>query len=72
MEKPPSGEITPMSEERELSFKEQFVLTDVLFKAVDKRNKFIESFGGFDTFAEASQHVGDNRAVYDELEEAVT
>ena len=71
MEQPPSGE-TPPNQERELSFEEQFALATALVQAVDRRNRFTEGFGGFDTFAEAWQHVGDNRKVYDELESAVT
>ncbi|MBI4114579.1 MAG: hypothetical protein HY445_01910 [Candidatus Niyogibacteria bacterium] len=72
MEKLSKEELTPKNEERKLSFEEQLVLAKALFHGVDKRNMFIEGHGGFDTFAEAWQHVGDNRAVYDELEAAVT
>lgn len=71
MERPPSGESSlDNRENRELSFDEQLTLATVLLQAVDKRNRFVEGYGGFDTFAEAWQHVGDNRAVYDELEKA--
>ena len=59
-------------ENKELSFEEQLALAGILLKAVDKMNMFIEGHGGFDTFAEVWQHVGDNRKIYDELEEAVT
>ena len=40
--------------------------------AVDARNNFIKSFGGFDDFADVHQHVDDNREKYDKLEEAVS
>ncbi len=72
MEQPSNEEAVPNDKERELSFEEQLVLAEVLLQAVDRRNRFTEGFGGFDTFAEAWQHVGDNRKVYDELEASVT
>jgi len=49
------------------SLEEQINLAKSLTNANDKRNEFIEQFGGFDNFAEASQYVGDNRKQYDEL-----
>lgn len=73
MEKPPNREITPDNQqEQELSFDQQVALATNLFKAVDDRNVFIERQGGFDTFAEVGQHVGDMRFVYDEMENAVS
>lgn len=65
------NEMPNNDQEKELSFEQQTSLARVLFSAVHDRNDFIERFGGFDTFAEAWQHVGDNRKVFDEMELAV-
>lgn len=73
MGKSPEGEeILNDQEGHELSFDEKVALADVLFKAVDDRNVFIQRQGGFDTFAEAGQHVGGMRDAYDEMEKAVS
>jgi hypothetical protein len=55
-----------------LSFSEQLSLAQHLVDAVNKRNDFIKNQGGFDTFAEAGQHVAGGRASYDALEQKVT
>jgi len=70
MEKPPGGEMPP-NQEKELPFEEQVALATKLIQTTDERNRFIEGFGGFDNFAEAWQHVDDNRARYDEYEKKV-
>lgn len=73
MERPPRIEKTPDNQqEQKLSFDQKLTLATVLFDAVNKRNTFIQAQGGFDTFAEAGQHVGDMRNVYDEMEDAVS
>lgn len=51
-----------------MSFEDQLALATALFEAVDARNEFTDSFGGFDSFAEMGQHVGDNRKIHDELQ----
>jgi len=73
MEKPPNGETAlDNQQEQELSFDQKVALATTLFQAVDDRNVFIQRQGGFDTFAEVGQHVGDMRSVYDEMENAVS
>ncbi|MEK7520303.1 MAG: hypothetical protein AAB581_03635 [Patescibacteria group bacterium] len=81
MEKFPEGEhqnVNNRDEERkemgeqELPFEEQLALATALCEAVNNRNRFTDGYGGFDTFAEAWQHVGDNRQKYDELADAVS
>lgn len=52
------------------SFEESVSLAKKLFELVDERNQFITSQGGFDTFAEATQYMGDNRKGYDEMSTA--
>ncbi|MCF7835567.1 MAG: hypothetical protein K9M15_00360 [Candidatus Marinimicrobia bacterium] len=47
--------------------KAQITLAKALTRANDERNRFIEQFGDFDTFAEVWQHVGNNRELFDEL-----
>ncbi len=56
----------------ELPFEEQLQLAVRLSEAVDDRNKFTSNFGGFDTFAEAGQHVDNNRTIFNNLELAVS
>ncbi len=73
MEKPPNGEAIPDNkQEQELTFDQQVALATNLFKAVDDRNVFIKRQGGFDTFAEVGQHVGDMRSDYDKMENTVS
>lgn len=73
MEGPPIEETaSDNSQEQELSFEEQVALATTLFQAVDDRNVFIQRQGGFDTFAEAGQHVNGMRGVYDSMEDAVS
>ena len=73
MEQPPNGKRVPENRgEGELSFERAFSLAVALLDAVDTRNRFTEAHGGFDTFAEVWQHVGDKREEYDKMEEAVS
>jgi len=73
MERPPKREVSPdVQQERELSFDQQLALATALSDAVDKRNVFIQAQGGFDTFAEAGQHVDGMRDEYDKMEDAVS
>lgn len=69
---PTGGDAPEHHHEQELSFDQQVALAKALVNAVNKRNDFIERQVGFDTFAEAGQHVGGMRGVYDEMEAAVT
>lgn len=59
------------NENVELTFDQQVALADVLYKAVDDRNVFVQRQGGFDTFAEAGQYLGGMRDAYDDMEKAV-
>ena len=73
MEQPPNEEkIHDSRQEQELSFDQKIALATALNKAVDERNIFIKRQGGFDTFAEVGQHVGDMKASYDTLEDDVS
>jgi hypothetical protein len=67
-----SGNVPENKQEQELSFNEQLSLAQTLANAVNNRNDFIKNQGGFDTFAEAGQHVMGGRASYDGLEQKVT
>lgn len=58
-------------ENQELSFNEQLELARKLFESVDERENFVKGFGGFDDFADVHQHVGNNRMVYDTLDDDV-
>ncbi|MCK5022068.1 MAG: hypothetical protein KAR54_02370 [Candidatus Pacebacteria bacterium] len=42
-------------------------LARALARANNERNRFVEQFVDFDTFAEVWQHVGNNREEYDKL-----
>lgn len=69
----PKREAASNERESEASFEAQLSLAKSIFDAVNARNGFVRSHGGdFDTFAESWQHVGDMRAQYDRLEDAVT
>ncbi|MDO8492150.1 MAG: hypothetical protein Q7S34_00725 [bacterium] len=59
-------------EKLKLTFEEQFALAKELSDAVDIRNNYIKRFGSFDDFAEIHQYVGNNRLVYDEMEDDVS
>lgn len=73
MEGLPSTQVTPENaQEKELPFQEQVVLANILLRSVSERNKFIQMHHGFDDFAEVWQHIGNNRAIYEEKERAVT
>lgn len=61
---------TDNTHEQVLSFEEQLTLANSLFQAVSERNMYVQGQGGFNTFAEAGQHVEGAREAYNNLEKA--
>ena len=62
---------TNQPEQRE-DLDSQIAFASTLVAAVKERNLFLQTQGGFDSFAEAGQHAEGMRAAYDALELAVT
>ncbi|MBX4200361.1 hypothetical protein KW790_02805 [Candidatus Parcubacteria bacterium] len=60
------------NQEAEISMEGQAELARSLSEAVDAREEFIDKLGGFDDFAEVHQYVGDNREVYNSLDDEVS
>ena len=70
--KPESDPALDNKKEDGMPFSEKLLLAQTLSEAVNKRNDYIRTQGGFDTFAEVGQYLNNSRAVYDELSEAAT
>lgn len=68
MEKEIKPEQNNNGQER-VSFSDQINLAREMLAYADERNKFAQNMGGgdFEGFATVGQHVGDNRAKYDDL-----
>lgn len=66
----PSAKTVQNTEQKELALEEKLALAYKMTQTSEDLNRFIEGYGGFDTFAESWANLKQPRADYDRLQDA--